>query len=164
MFFFCKKITSAISVIRKLKEFVDRDTLVSIFNAIVQPYFTYCCEVCDIFGETQSQRLQKLQNRCTRIIMHMGNEVNAQIALNSSGWETLKVQSLTDLFTYKNENTHYCLRDNETTLVLPQPPTISMKKSFMFNGAKIWNSVPKEIRGIRSQSLFERKIAAHVTK
>ncbi|CAB4005694.1 Hypothetical predicted protein [Paramuricea clavata] len=45
----CKKITSAISVIRKLKEFVDRDTLVSIFNAIVQPYFTYCCEVWDIF-------------------------------------------------------------------------------------------------------------------
>ena len=90
--FFCKKITSAISVVRKLKEFVDRDTLVSIFNAIVQPYFTYCCEVCDIFGETQSQRLQKLQNRCARIIMDMGNEVNAQIALNSLGWETLKVQ------------------------------------------------------------------------
>ena len=89
----CKKITSAISVIRKLKEFVDRDTLVSIFNAIVQPYFTYCCEVWDIFGETQSQRLQKLQNRCARIIKDMpGNEVNAQIALNSLGWETLKVQ------------------------------------------------------------------------
>jgi hypothetical protein len=51
----CKKITSAISVIRKLKEFVDRDTFVSIFNAILQPYFTYCCEVWDIFGETQSQ-------------------------------------------------------------------------------------------------------------
>jgi hypothetical protein len=47
----CKKITSAISVIRKLKEFVDRDTLVSIFNAIVHSaYFTYCCEVWDIFG------------------------------------------------------------------------------------------------------------------
>ena len=46
----------------------------------------------DIVGETQSQRLQKLQNRCARIIMDMGNEVNAQIALNSLGWETLKVQ------------------------------------------------------------------------
>ena len=87
-----------------------------------------------------------------RIIMDMGNEVNAQIALNSLGWETLKVQrtkakaklmfkilnmsgpkSLTDLFTYKNENTHYCLRDNEITLVLQQPRTNSMKKSFMFN-------------------------------
>jgi hypothetical protein len=48
--------------------------------------------VWDIFGETQSQRLKKLQNRCARIIMDMGNEVNAQIALNSLGWETLKVQ------------------------------------------------------------------------
>ena len=99
-------------------------------------------------------------------------------ALNSLGWEILKVQrklmskilnmsgpkSLTDLFTYKNESTHYCLRDNETTHVLPQPGTNSMKKSFMFNGEKIWNSVPNEIREIRSQSLFERKIAAHVTK
>ena len=37
-----------------------------------------------------------------------------------------------------------------------------MKKSFMFNGAKVWNSVPKETRGNGSQSLFERKIAAHV--
>jgi hypothetical protein len=34
----------------------------------------------------------------------------------------------------------------------------------MFNGAKICNSVAKEIRGIMLQSLFERKIAAHVTK
>ena len=49
-----KKITSAISVIRKLKEFV------SIFNAIVQPYFTYCCcEVWDIFGETQITTITK---------------------------------------------------------------------------------------------------------
>jgi hypothetical protein len=112
----------------------------------------------------------------------MGNEVYAQIALNSLGWETLKVQRtkanaklmfkilnkswpkrLTDLFTYKNENTHYCLRDNETTLVLPQPRTISMKKSFMFNGQKYGIQCLKKSE-ITSQPLFERKIAAHVTK
>ena len=55
---------------------MDRDTLVSIFNAIIPPYITYCCEVLDIFGENQSQRLQKLQNRCARIIIDMGHEVN----------------------------------------------------------------------------------------
>ena len=46
-----------------------------ILYLIVQPYFTNCCKVLDIFGETRSQRLQKLQNRCARIIMDMGNEV-----------------------------------------------------------------------------------------
>ena len=47
----CKKITSGISVLRQIKEFVEKDTLVSVYNSIVRPYFTYCCEVWDVFGE-----------------------------------------------------------------------------------------------------------------
>ena len=63
----CNKITSGTSVLRRLKEFIDRKTLVSVYNAIVRPYFDYCCEVWDVFGETQSKRLQKLQNRAARM-------------------------------------------------------------------------------------------------
>ena len=59
----CKKVTAGISAIRRIKPFVDQDTLVLVYNAIVRPYFDYCCEVWDVFGETQSKRLQKLQNR-----------------------------------------------------------------------------------------------------
>ena len=55
----CKKITAGISAIRRVKPFVDKDTLVSIYNAIVRPNFDYCCEVWDVFGEMQSKRLQK---------------------------------------------------------------------------------------------------------
>ena len=42
--------------------------------------------------------------------------------------------------------TNYKLRDVESTLCLPQPRTNSLKKSFMFDGAHIWNSLPTEIR------------------
>ena len=49
----CKKITSGISALRHLKEFADKQTLLSVYNAIVRPYFDYCCEVWDVFGETQ---------------------------------------------------------------------------------------------------------------
>ena len=65
----CKKITSGISAISRVKPFVNKDTLISIYNAIFSPHFDYCCEVWDVFGETQSKRLQKLQNRAARIIM-----------------------------------------------------------------------------------------------
>ena len=51
----CRKITSGISALRRLKDFVDRQTLLSVYNAIVRPYFDYCCEVWDVFGETQSK-------------------------------------------------------------------------------------------------------------
>ena len=56
----CKKVTAGISAIRRIKPFVDQDTLILIYNTIVRPYFDYCCEVWDVFGETQSKRLQKL--------------------------------------------------------------------------------------------------------
>jgi hypothetical protein len=49
----CKKISSGIFAPRHIKEFVDQKTLISVFNAIIQPYFSYCCEVWNVFGETQ---------------------------------------------------------------------------------------------------------------
>ena len=39
----CKKISAAISALRRVKPFVDKDTLISIYNAIVRPHFDYCC-------------------------------------------------------------------------------------------------------------------------
>ena len=88
----CKKITWGISALRRLKEFADKNTLLSVYNSIVRPYFTYCCEVWDVFGETQSKRLQKLQNRSARIIMNMSNEVDHLVALSALGWEPLTAE------------------------------------------------------------------------
>ena len=79
-----------------------------------------------MFGETQSKRLQKFQNRAVRIILNISNEVDHSIALHALGWQPLKAErkkakakmmykvlnkispkSLTNLFTYKNEKTNY---------------------------------------------------------
>jgi hypothetical protein len=68
-------------------------------------------------------------------------------------------KSLTDLFTFKSEMTNYKLRDVESTLCLPQPRTNSLKKSFMFDRAHIWNSLPTEIIESNSIMSFETKIA-----
>ena len=76
----CKKVTARISAIRRIKPFVDQDTLVLIYNALVRPYFDHSCEVWDVFGETQSKRLQKLQNRAARIILNLSNDVHHTIA------------------------------------------------------------------------------------
>ena len=152
-----------------------------IYNAIVRPYFDYCCEVWDVFGETQSKRLQKLQNRAARIILNLSNDVDHTIALHALGWEPLQTErkkakakmmykvlnktgpkSLTNLFSYKSEKTNYHLRDISSSLCLPKPRTNNMKKSFMYDGAHLWNSIPKEIRESKSLSSFRNKIAAHI--
>ena len=53
-----------------------------VYNTIVRPNFDYCREVWDVFGETQSKRLQKLQNRAARIILNLNNDIHHTIALH----------------------------------------------------------------------------------
>ena len=101
-----------------------------------------------MFGETQSKRLQKLQNRAARIIMNMSNDVHHSVLLQALGWKTLEVerkkakakmmykllnnmgpQSLTNLFTYKDELTSYNLQNISSSLCLPHPHTNNMKEA-----------------------------------
>ena len=149
----CKKVNSGIFALRRLKPFVDNDTILYVYNSVVRPYFNYYSEVWHVFGEMQSTRLQKLQNRSARIIMNMSNDVESTVALNALGWEPLKAErkktkaklmlkllnktspkSLSNLFNYKNEITDYELRDVPNSLCLPQPRINSMKKASCMMG------------------------------
>ena len=72
-------------------------------------------------------------------------------------------KSLTNLFMYKSEKTNYHLRDVSSGLCLPKPRTNNMKKSFMYDGAPLWNSIPKDVRESKSLSSFRNTIAAHIS-
>ena len=48
---FSKRCTE-ISAIRRIEPYVNKQTLVSIFNVIVFPFFDHCCEVGDMFGDS----------------------------------------------------------------------------------------------------------------
>ena len=104
------------------------------------------------------------------------------IALHALGWEPLQTErkkakakimytvlnktgpkSLTNLFSYKSEKTNYHLRDISSGLCLLKPRADNMKNSFMYDGAHLWNSIPKEIRESKSLSSFRNKIIAHIS-
>ena len=48
-----KKVSSGIGAMRRIRDFVDRDTLISVYNALIRPHFDYCSEVWDTL-ETSS--------------------------------------------------------------------------------------------------------------
>ena len=130
-----------------------------VYNALIQPYFDYCCEVWDTFGKGLSERLQKLQNRAARLIMNLKNEHGqSTLARNSLGWKSLEERRvemkarimykgvnmlapsrLCDLFQNVNKNSDYNSRGSSTRICIPMPKTEYLKKSFCYDGAKIWN-------------------------
>ena len=128
-----------------MRNFVDRKTLISVYNDIIHPYFTYCCKVRDVFGvgwETlKVQRLKSKAKMMLKILHH------------------LEPPPLKKLFNLKKESLQHNLRDSSNTLRLLKPRSNSMKKSFMYDGASTWNSIPEIIRDSKRISNFEKKIS-----
>ena len=59
---------------------------------------------------------------------------------------------------YSVSNTDYDLRDSFRKLNLPKPRTDYLKRSFDYSGALLWNSLPENIRAIRSIGQFKKEI------
>ena len=63
---------------------------------------------------------------------------------------------LQDLFSERH--TDYDMRDTLRRLNLPKPRTDYLKRSVGYSGALLWNSLPENIRAIRSIRQFKKQI------
>ena len=172
-----KKVASGIGAIRKIRDFVDQKTLISVYQALINPHFDYCSEVWDTIGVSLSNRLQKLQNRAAGVIMNLSNDIPGPEAIKALGWDKLETRrakskaktmykvlnksapsSLVKLFKYKKEFTQYDLRGSSTSLQLLLPKTEKLKKSFSYDGAKIWNSLPADVRNSDTLTIFKNRL------
>ena len=64
----CKKISQSIALLRKAKQFVNHNTLLNMFNALVLPHFTYCSNVWNDGSCEHIEKLYKLQKRAAHVI------------------------------------------------------------------------------------------------
>ena len=64
----CKKASSAIGALKRIRPLIPTDVAVQIYNALILPYFDYCSPVWDCMSGHLSDKLQKLQNRAARVI------------------------------------------------------------------------------------------------
>ena len=65
----CKKISSALGLIKRIRDFVPFYTLLNIFNGLVKPQFDYCSLVWDCCSTGLAEKVQKLQNCAARILL-----------------------------------------------------------------------------------------------
>ena len=169
----CRKISSAIGALRRIRSLISQSTAEQIYNALIQPYFDYCAPVWDGLSSYLCEKLQKLQNRAARVILQANCEVNSSLLLETLKWDKLSLRRrkqkaimmfkslnglapvyLQDLFSER----HTDMRDSLPKLNLPKPRTDYLKRSFRYSGALLWNSLPENIRAIRSIGQFKKKI------
>ena len=54
------KVTPALGLLKRVRDFVGRDTLVSIYNAFILPHLEYACVVWDGLDKGLAIKLQRL--------------------------------------------------------------------------------------------------------
>ena len=70
--------------------------------------------------------------------------------------EKVTPQYLQEMFTFKKND--YSLRDYDNKLIVPQPRTEHLKRSFSYSGALLWNSLSGSLRSMSSISSFKKGI------
>ena len=85
----CKKISSAIGALRRIRPLISQSTAVQIYNALIQPHFDYCAPVWDGLSSYLCEKLQKFQNRAARVILQANCEINSSLLLETLKWDKL---------------------------------------------------------------------------
>jgi hypothetical protein len=101
-----KKVTSGHVILRLLRDTVEFNTLITIYQPIIQPYFDYCARVWGCLGKTLAAKVQKLQNRAFRIITRENYTTRSADILNKLGVPNLEKRTMQQLsiFMYKVRN------------------------------------------------------------
>ena len=151
------------------------DSAILLYNALIEPYFDYCCPVWDGLSKELTDKLQKLQNRAIRIITKADFYSSTTALRSKLGWDTLytrtKKHKAQLLFKTTNKqapeylqdlvkpfSTEFKLRDKANKLTLPKPRTDFLKRRFCYSGAQLWNSLPHDARTTCSFSHFKRLV------
>ena len=162
------KVNKSLNVIKRLREFVDLETLLIAYKTLVQPYFEYCLQVWGGLGSTLSVKLQRLQNRAVRIIIIILQNLNLKnleirrnqqlVTLMFKVRNTMATSSISNLFQRVDDVHNRQTRQMHFNHLPPKPNTSFKKKSISYRGAVTWNSLPCDLKKPQSIELFKNKL------
>ena len=156
--YICNKISKGIGIIRKVKDLLNKETLVTLYYTFIYPYLTYCNLVWGRAANVHLSRLYLLQKRIMRVVSKTHFLAHSeplfkeckvlniyQINKYITGIFMFKynrglLPNIFDTMFSKQTDVHkYCTRQNDL-FTLPLCRTQSRKNSLSYYGAYLWNN------------------------
>ena len=153
-----KKISSGLSTVKHIRYFVPRDTLLTVYRVLIQPHFNYCSVVWGNHNRGLSLKLQKLQNRPTRIITSSKYDVSLDELFQSLHWNKIEPQRKIDLSILMSKAPKNEIPEYLSSRFIKRIDVMSykyIKRSFSYSGAVLWNSLLGHLRQASSLTSFK---------
>ena len=180
------EITRNIGILKCIRHFIPKESLLLLYHTLIEPYFKYCSIVWGQCSETLRDELQTLQNKAARTVTKMHyDEANHSKLLTDFGW--LSVRNLIKLdmgiFAYKELNSLHPEQDispfqkldqqhtyntrsvTNNNLFIPRGNTQLFNRIMSYSGSRLWNEIPYEIRRVQVQTPedFKDKLKTYLT-
>ena len=174
----CSRISSKLSLLQRLKRYLPYHIRILFYNAYVLPILDYCCSVWGSATKGSLECILKLQKRAARIILNAD-----YLTPSHEMFKTLKWMTIYDrIFFHKAILVYKCLNSlspnylshrlvttgsvykkalRSTTslnLIVPKPNTEFYKRSFIYSGTVLWNSLPTSMKQSPSLPCFRSRL------
>ena len=161
------KIAQGVGILKRTRSFLPKQSLLTLYQSMIEPYFRYCNIVWGQCNETLLDRLQTLQNRAARVIANISYEAaDHNSLLCDYGWLNVRNLIRLDLgvFMYKTQkglapDVFYDLYHSVTelhsyntrsayngNLQIPLTNLRAGDKAISVSGARIWNNIPNSVK------------------
>ena len=171
-----KKVSGTIAYIRRIRNYISRKNLITLYYSLILPHLNYCNSV---WGNTSKQnltKLQKLQNRYARLVLLAEYFTPQNVLMSKLKWrsleERIKYQKCILIFKIINDlsspylnpciskrpvlySTRYALN---SPLFIPKCKTHFKTKTLAVSGAKIYNKLPYHIKNCKSLQSFKKNV------
>jgi hypothetical protein len=165
----------------RIRRFVDVNSCHNAIRSLVLSRLDYCNALLNGIPKKQISRLQRIQNRCARLIFKKPKFTRSSPLLKQLHWlpVTERIQFRTLVHTFKSLNnlspqymsslltitkpSGYNLRSSiAVTLHIPITRTLAGDRSFSHSAPHLWNKLPATIRGVSTISSFKKVIKSHL--
>lgn len=172
--------------INRLQNFLTSESKINLCQTIVLSHFEYCNNVYLNLGKNLQNRIQKMQNICIRFIFNVKrrDHCNYKARLKELNWLNMEnrriKQGLTliykilhglapnymcDMFSLVSEVHNVNTRSAASNLWINKNVTSQIhRKAFTIEMAKIYNSIPEDLKNCSNVNLFKKKIHAYLLK
>ena len=180
--FLCKKVIASLSMLKRIRNFLDERDLLLLYNCLIQSQLDYCCEVWGSRYDEHVNRLEILQKRAARMILNANfytpsSELFKRLNLlpfqkrvmyfrcififkciNDLSSDFFK-DTFLDVSLSHSFNTRYSTRGN---LILPKCNTEYLKKSFIYSAINQWNLLPNHLKAMESIFSFKSNLKQYL--
>ena len=174
----CKNLTSKISLLCKIKQYLPFETRKLYYNAYILPVMDYCLTVWGSTSKYQLDRILRLQKRAARIILDMPPDTPSMPLFEKLGWLTvherleynkavllyksthdLTPSYITDLFEFHSSQNYNVRSASNNNMLIKRHNSKIFEKSLQYEGPRLWNSLPQPIRNSPSLPTFKAAIS-----